>query len=139
MMGKSKSNVSAGGGTQTTIGTIIGPGAVFDGNLKAPETIRIDGTLNGDCECEGDFILGTEGIILGNIAARNITLSGKVTGDIKAGDKLELFSTAKVMGDITAKSLIIDENASFDGRCIMSTHPDKLAEEQQKAAEEKKK
>ncbi len=122
MMGKNKSNVSTAAGTQTKVGTIIGPGAVLNGNLTAPETIRIDGTLNGDCICEGDLILGAEGAIDGNISARSVTLSGKVTGDIKAQEKLELLPTAEVTGDITSKSLIIDENASFDGRCIMSTN-----------------
>jgi len=120
MMGKNKSAVSTAQ-TQTKIGTIIGPGAVFNGDITAPETIRIDGTLNGNCICEGDLILGTEGMIKGNISGRNITLSGKVTGDIKTQEKLELFSTARVVGDITARSLIIDEDAYFDGRCVMAS------------------
>lgn len=120
MMGKNKSSVSSGS-ADTKIGTIIGPGAVFNGNLSAPETIRIDGTLNGDCSCEGNLILGKEGVIKGNITAKSVTLSGKVTGDVIAEGKLELFSTAKVTGDITAKSLIIDEDACFDGRCIMAS------------------
>ncbi len=135
MMGKNKSNVSTAAGTQTKVGTIIGPGAVLDGNLTAPETIRIDGTLNGDCICEGDLILGAEGAIDGNISARNITLSGKVTGDIKAQEKLELLPTAKVTGDITSRSLIIDENASFDGRCIMSTNYQDTSSEKQNTTE----
>ncbi len=120
MMGKDN-NAAAAAKTQTKIGTLIGPGAVFNGNLSAPETIRIDGTINGDCTCEGNLILGTDGVIKGNICAQNVTLSGKVTGDIKAHSKLELFSTARLTGDITARSLIIDENALFEGRCTMTT------------------
>jgi len=106
---------------QTHIGTIIGPGAIFDGDLIAPETIRIDGSLNGNCECEGNLILGKEGVINGNIEAQNVTLAGNVTGDIEAHGKLELFSTARLTGDITAKSLIIDEDAYYEGRCTMTT------------------
>lgn len=104
------------------VGTIVGPGAVFDGNINAPETVRIDGTLNGNCTCKENLILGTEGTVEGNISAKNATLAGKLTGDIIVQGKLELFSTAKVLGNITASSLIIDENAFFDGRCSMS-HP----------------
>ncbi len=138
MMGKNKSNVSTTAGTQTKVGTIIGPGAVLDGNLTAPETIRIDGTLNGDCICEGDLILGAEGVIDGNISARSVTLSGMVTGDIKAQEKLELLPTAEVTGDITSKSLIIDENASFDGRCIMSTNYQNASSGKQNTTEDAK-
>lgn len=118
MLGK---NNTDNGKAQVKIGTLIGPGAVFDGNINAPETIRIDGTLNGDCSCQGNVILGTDGVINGNISAQNVTLSGKVTGDICVHGKLELFSTAKVTGNVTARSLIVDEDACFDGKCTMTT------------------
>ena len=117
MRGKNTDN----GKTQTIVGTLIGVGAVFDGNINAPETIRIDGTLNGDCTCQGNFILGTDGVINGNITAQNVTLSGKATGDIHVHGRLELFSTAKVTGNVTARSLIVDEDACFDGKCTMTT------------------
>lgn len=121
MLAKNKNTDAASEKAQVTIGTIIGPGAVFNGNLSAPQTIRIDGTLGGDCICKGNLILGKDGIIKGNIEAQDVSLSGKVTGDVKANGKLELFSTAKLTGDVTAKSLIVDENACFDGRCTMTT------------------
>lgn len=108
-------------GKTQTVGTLIGAGAVFDGNINAPETIRIDGSLNGDCTCKENVILGTEGVIIGNISALNVTLSGKVTGDINVQGRLELFSTAKVTGNVTARSLIVDEDACFDGKCTMTT------------------
>ena len=52
MLGKSKSTAPASTvETQTAkIGTIIGPGAVFKGDITAPEAIRIDGTLTGNCD-----------------------------------------------------------------------------------------
>ncbi|MDE6421206.1 MAG: polymer-forming cytoskeletal protein [Lachnospiraceae bacterium] len=108
-------------GKTQTVGTLIGAGAVFDGNINAPETIRIDGSLNGDCTCKENVILGTEGVIIGNISALNVTLSGRVTGDIHVQGRLELFSTAKVTGNVTARSLIVDEDACFDGKCTMTT------------------
>lgn len=116
-----KNNNTDNGKVQTKIGTLIGPGAVFDGNITAPETIRIDGTLNGDCTCQGNVILGTDGVIIGNVEAQNVTLSGKVTGDVHVYGKLELFSTAKLAGNVTARSLIVDEDACFDGKCTMTT------------------
>lgn len=116
-----KNNNTDSGKTQMKIGTLIGPGAVFDGNISAPETIRIDGTLNGDCTCQGNVILGTDGVIIGNIQAQNVTLSGKVTGDVHVFGRLELFSTAKLAGNVAARSLIVDEDACFDGKCTMTT------------------
>lgn len=119
MFGKSK-EASYGTETKTKIGTIIGEGAVFDGNLSAPDSMRIDGTINGNCRCEKELIIGASGAVEGNISAQNLIISGKVHGDIFANGKLELLSTGKILGNIAAKSLVIDENASFDGRCTMA-------------------
>ncbi len=119
MLGKAKS-ASSTEDARTNVNTIIGEGAVFDGNLSTPETIRIDGIINGNCTCEKKLILGPAGQIKGNIFAQDLVISGKVDGDISATGKLELLSTGKINGNIIAKSLVIDENASFDGRCTMA-------------------
>ena len=119
MKGKSK-NTASTVETQSKVGTILGPGAVFDGNLTVPETIRIDGIVNGNCNCKKNLVIGPEGRVEGNITAQNVVISGKVTGDIVVEGKLELYSTGKLTGNITARSLVIDEDAYFDGRCTMT-------------------
>ena len=119
MIGKSK-NTTSTVETQSKIGTILGPGAVFDGNLTVPEAIRIDGIVNGNCNCKKNLVIGQEGQVEGNITAQNVVISGKVNGDIVVEGKLELYSTGRVVGNITARSLVIDEDAYFDGRCTMT-------------------
>lgn len=116
-------NKNAGMDARAKIGTLIGKGAVFDGNLTAPEAIRLDGTLNGNCECKDILIVGVDGVINGDVTTENMIIAGKVEGDIIAHGKLELHSTGKLIGNITARSLVVDEDASFDGRCTM-TSPD---------------
>lgn len=120
MLGKSKKDAPAAVETPGKISTIIGPGAVFNGNLTAPETIRIDGTINGNCVCEQSLILGTEGRIKGNITAHNVMISGRVDGDLIVREKLEVLSSGKVIGNVTTKSLIVDDGGCFDGRCTMT-------------------
>ncbi|NBJ93071.1 bactofilin family protein [Parablautia muri] len=136
MLGKSK-KASSSEDARTNVNTIIGEGAVFDGNLSAPETIRIDGIINGNCTCEKKLILGANGQIKGNIYAQDLVISGKVDGDISATGKLELLSTGKINGNIIARSLVIDENASFDGRCTMAVSLPDHASNDNPATEEK--
>ena len=121
MMSKNK-NKNSGADARAKVGTLIGKGAVFDGNLSAPETVRVDGTLNGNCNCKELLIVGVDGKINGDIISQNVIISGKVDGDIEAKGKLELLSTGKLVGNITARSLVVDEDASFDGRCTMTTN-----------------
>lgn len=121
---KRNKNANSMADARTKVGTLIGKGAVVDGNVNAPETVRLDGTLNGNCDCKENLIIGVEGCIKGDITAQNVLVSGSVEGDIYADGKIELLATGKIVGNITAKSLVIDENACFDGRCSMTTTPD---------------
>lgn len=119
MLGKGK-NETYTEDARTKIGTVIGEGTVFDGDLSSPEAVRIDGVINGNCTCEKKLILSAEGQVKGNISAQSVIISGKVDGDIVVSGKLELLSTGKIAGNITASSLVIDEGACFDGRCTMT-------------------
>lgn len=123
MLGKSKNN-NVETEVRVKVSTILGDGAVFEGDLKAPEAIRIDGTINGNCTCEKEVVIGKNGHLKGNISAQNVVISGRVEGDINAMGKLELLSTGKLVGNISARSLVIDEDAFFDGRCTMTATQD---------------
>ena len=120
MLGKSKNEAYADD-ARTKIGTVIGGGTVFDGDLSSPEAVRVDGIINGNCTCEKKLILSAEGQVKGNISAQSVIISGRVDGDIVVTGKLELLSTGKIAGNITAASIVIDEGACFDGRCTMTS------------------
>ncbi len=119
MLGKNKNETYADD-ARTKIGTMIGAGTVFDGDLTSPEAVRIDGVINGNCSCDKKLILSAEGQVKGNITAQSVIISGKVDGDIVVSGKLELLSTGRIAGNITAASIVIDEGANFDGRCTMT-------------------
>lgn len=123
MLGSKKRETPVTAEVSGKISTIIGVGAVFEGNLYAPETIRIDGTINGNCSCQQSMILGPEGRIKGNITAQSVMISGKVDGDLIVREKLEVLSTGKVVGNVTTKSLIVDDGGCFDGNCTMTDSP----------------
>ncbi len=129
MLGKARKDTPAMSETSGKIGTIIGPGAIFNGNLNAPETIRIDGTINGNCICGQNLILGQEGRGKGNITACNVMISGKVDGDLVVREKLEVLATGKVVGNVTTRSLIVDDGGCFDGKCTMTEAAGKPAPE----------
>lgn len=124
MLGKNKNDTYTED-ARTKIGTMIGAGTVFDGDLTSPEAVRIDGIINGNCSCEKKLILSAEGRIKGNITAQSVIISGKVDGDIVVSGKLELLATGKIAGNITAASIVIDEGANFDGRCTMTAALDR--------------
>ena len=48
-------------------------------------------------------------------------VGGLLEGDLASTGKTEVISTGKVIGNIRTKSLIVDENAVFQGQCVMNT------------------
>jgi cytoskeletal protein CcmA (bactofilin family) len=102
------------------IGTIIGPGAVLDGPLTTKDSTRIDGTVKGNVTISGALVVGQEGKIIGTVSCLNAYVAGEINGNVSAPQgKVEISDTGKVIGDVTCKGIIIDENAVFQGKCEM--------------------
>ena len=103
------------------VGTIIGPGAILDGPLTTMDSTRIDGTVKGNVTISGALIVGQEGKIFGNVSAVNAYVAGEITGTVSVPQgKMEISDTGKVVGDVSCKGIIIDENAVFSGQCDMT-------------------
>ena len=119
---------------------LIAAGTVFEGKLKTPGSIRVDGKIVGELIATNNVAIGQTGDIDGNVSARNVTIGGRIRGFIVAQEKLVFESKAVVRGDIRAAKLVIDEGAIFDGKCVMSDkmpapHPAELRPEARKPEE----
>lgn len=102
------------------VNTVIGAGTEFVGDLKTKDTARIDGVIQGNIQSEGTVIIGTGGQVNGNIQAVEISVAGMIKGDLVAQNRIEILSSAHIEGNITTKSLCIDEHAVFQGVCNMN-------------------
>ena len=99
---------------------LVTAGTVFEGKLRTPGKIRIDGKIIGDVIATQDIFLGPSGEVEGNLSAKNVTIGGKIKGTIVAQERLEFETKAMIRGDIRAAKLVIHEGALFDGKCIMA-------------------
>jgi cytoskeletal protein CcmA (bactofilin family) len=115
-MFNSKSKSSSGevstGGT-----TIIGAGTVINGDINSDGDIRIDGLLNGNLFAKAKIFIGAEGAVEGDIHGDQADVLGKVTGQIRVKELLQLLGKCDVKGDIFAGKLQVEPSASFNGRC----------------------
>jgi cytoskeletal protein CcmA (bactofilin family) len=99
---------------------IIGSGTTVEGKIRTQGNIRVDGKMVGELHAAENVAVGLTGEIEGNINGRNVTIGGKIRGNIIAVDKLVFEGKAVVRGDIRAARLVIDEGAVFDGKISMS-------------------
>ena len=99
--------------------TVISSGMKVEGKVSSSGSIRLDGTVQGDIDCQGNVTIGEQGKVYGKVDGLSITIGGKVEGEIKAKEKLILESEANLKGDIFTKILVVESGARFDGKSNM--------------------
>ena len=105
--------------------SLIGFNSEFKGEIIVSGTLRIDGKFSGNVSA-GWIVIGEQAVVKGDIHAAGIVVGGKVEGNIKSDDVVELKPTAHLYGDIYAKKLVIAEGAIFMGRSISQGNETKL-------------
>jgi cytoskeletal protein CcmA (bactofilin family) len=98
---------------------LIGAGTVIEGEIKCNGDIRIDGTINGSITSKAKVVIGSTGVIEGDVSCQNADISGTIKGKINVSELLFLKSTTKITGDIVTGKLIVESGASFTGSCNM--------------------
>ena len=89
---------------------IINIEAGMEGSLKfnSPINLRISGKFEGELETKGVLIIGEKADVKAKtIKGDNITIEGKVKGDIISSKRLELSATARVIGNVEAPILVV--------------------------------
>ena len=102
-------------GAQTVIGSTI----VIDGEVSGDEDLVIEGTVKGKVTLRQGLYVEGSGVIEADIETANVEVSGQVTGNIAASDKVELKADCKVVGDIRAPRILIADGAQFKGNVDM--------------------
>jgi len=104
--------------------TVLGVGANFRGTLMVTGVLRIDGEFEGDIlNCER-LEIGEHGIMRSDVEVKEALVLGRVVGNSRALDRLEIKAGARVEGDVTAMSVVIEPGAFYTGRCTMLEHGD---------------
>ena len=63
-----------------------------------------------------DLTIGQEAKIKADLLAKTVTISGKVTGNVRAVEKVDLQATGTVNGDITAPRFVMADGATVMGK-----------------------
>lgn len=94
-------------------------GSRVSGQLVFQGSVRIDGSVDGDIQCQGTLTIGESAEVKAKITAKAVVIRGKVEGNVSAKERIELIAPARLIGNIDCPKLIITEGVVFDGDCSM--------------------
>ena len=87
------------------------------GELRASEDITLEGRIDGPVSCESHSVVISQGAeVTGNIVARDITIFGRLAGQLIATEVVDIRPEAVVTGQVISRRFILNEGASFNGR-----------------------
>ena len=99
--------------------TVVGAGAKLEGTIVSAGSLRVDGHVKGNIQADGDVMLSPQSSVEADIRAENLSVAGRFHGSIVVKGRAELARGGRVDGNITAKSLVIQEGGIFNGQSIM--------------------
>ena len=98
----------------------IGKSISVKGDVTGDEDTVIEGRVHGRVDLKNHHLtVGPNGVVEGELNAKQVTVVGKVNGNVSAIERLELADSSQVSGDLHSPRLLIQEGAQLNGNVSM--------------------
>jgi cytoskeletal protein CcmA (bactofilin family) len=99
----------------------LGKSVVIKGELSASEDLTLDGQMEGRVTVpDHTLTIGPAANINASISAKVVVIMGAVTGNVTAGEKVEIRAKGSVTGDLMSPRLVVAEGGHLRGKVEMS-------------------
>ena len=102
--------------------TLISAGTKLKGDISSSSDLRIDGTVLGNIHSTAKIVIGSSGVVEGDISGNQADIVGKVSGNIHTKELLQLRGECVVTGNLFAGKLQVEPSATFNGQCHMGAN-----------------
>lgn len=100
---------------------LISKGVEICGDVTFAERLHVDGKIIGKLSSEkGVLVIGETGQIEAEVNVGTCLIHGQLNGDLIARERVEIYRTGRVYGDVATPVLLVEEGAVFNGAVKMS-------------------
>lgn len=99
----------------SVMNSFIGEGSVFEGKFYISGSLQVDGRFEGEIQTMDQVVVGETGKVKTDILANRVVVGGTVIGNIEAREDVSLLSTGRVLGNIRAPQVHIEEGVVVKG------------------------
>ena len=104
------------------VDTLVGPNSEINGDIFFEGGCHINGTVKGSVNADPDtgsrLTISENGIVEGGVSAPSIVLYGIVRGDVVANERVELGSSARVIGNVYYNLIEMAIGAEINGKLV---------------------
>jgi cytoskeletal protein CcmA (bactofilin family) len=100
--------------------TILSPDIEFSGFLSFEKSFLIRGKVSGEISGTDLLVVDIDAEVHANIRAKRVIILGSVKGNVIAGEKVELASSGRLTGNVTAPDIHMEAGHYFNGRSTMT-------------------
>jgi cytoskeletal protein CcmA (bactofilin family) len=95
----------------------LGASLEIKGQITGSEDLQIDGKVDGPISLHGhELTVGSTAVLHSEIHAGEVTVSGKVVGNVHARGRVDIKKDGSIIGDISSARISIEDGAHFKGR-----------------------
>jgi cytoskeletal protein CcmA (bactofilin family) len=98
---------------------IIGKNITIRGNVSGGEDLVVEGRIEGTVTISNRLTVEEAGVVEADLDVEDLTVNGTVQGEIRASRSVALSASAKVIGNLRAPRVVIEDGARFKGRVEM--------------------
>jgi cytoskeletal protein CcmA (bactofilin family) len=102
-------------GNASTEPTVIGRGTCIEGTIRVSGRVQVDGQIDGTLLAEGPVSVGPSGSIIGEVAAHELAVGGRVEGKVNVREHLHVAPNGVCRGEVRYGSLQVDRGGVLDG------------------------
>ncbi|HKM65635.1 MAG TPA: polymer-forming cytoskeletal protein [Candidatus Acidoferrum sp.] len=107
----------------------VSQGIRIKGEITGSEDLFIDGNVEGKVSFHNSVLtVGPNATVKADINAREIVVRGRVDGKLDGTDRVQIWSSARINGDIRANRIAIEEGAEIHGKMEAGKAPSRPAD-----------
>ena len=104
------------------IDTLIGTNTKVSGDIEFSGGLHVDGYIKGNIQSEPNttsvLSIAEQGVVEGSVSVPHVVLNGTVKGDVSARERVELGTTARVIGNVFYNLIEMAIGAEINGKLI---------------------
>ena len=102
-----------------TATTHIAAGSRVIGDITGSTDLIVEGKVSGKLDMKSGVMVGTSGVVDGEIRARAVRVAGTVNGNVAGVEEIEILPEGRVEGDVVSPRVMISPGAFFKGKVEM--------------------